>query len=469
MAKIDVYLRSIERFGAAGAVLSSGQAVTMKFPTGDRHATQVTQHEQLVAIVREVAPPAVMDQIDKQRSARFEVESGGARYALAVQPKPGAWQVAIEPAAAGAPAPAPSPPVPSTVKMRMPTVEPRPTTEVPRATTEVPRATTEVPRATTDTRGGAERAATDASDELPIERGPYAGEPVAPAVARSPSTLLDQLTNAARAARASDVYLATGSPPQMRVGGELQPLGEPRALDRETLSRELGAIAPADARAAWLERGLAMFAYGDGAGRVRATLVRDHRGPGASLRLLGAEPLALDRLGAPRELAAWLDRRGLVLVAGASGAGKTTALAALVRAIADRRRRVVVIEDAIELVHTSPLVSQRALGEHVPGIAAGLAAAMREAADAIALGAIASAEAAGAAVDAVAGGHLVLAAIAAASARDASAALLGLLPADRRDHARGVVERGLIGALAPVVKGASRTFEVVVGRVEPAS
>src|SRR5277367_5924261 len=107
MAKIDVYLRSIERFGAAGALLSSGQAVTMRFPTGDRHATQVTQHDQLVAIVREVASPAALDQLDKQRAVRFEVDSGGTRYALAVQPKPGAWQVAIEPAAAAPAAPAP--------------------------------------------------------------------------------------------------------------------------------------------------------------------------------------------------------------------------------------------------------------------------------------------------------------------------------------------------------------------------
>ena len=55
MARIDVYLRSIERFGAAGAILTSGQAVTLRFPTGDRHATQVTHHDALVALVREIA------------------------------------------------------------------------------------------------------------------------------------------------------------------------------------------------------------------------------------------------------------------------------------------------------------------------------------------------------------------------------------------------------------------------------
>src|SRR5579863_9284337 len=164
MAKIDVYLRSIERFGAAGAVLASGQAVTMRFPTGDRHATQVTQHDQLVAIVREVAPPGIVAQLDKQQAARFEIESGGVRYGLAVQPKPGAWQVAIEPAAAAVPTPVPAQP---SVRIARAATAPEPP---PRPPTEIP-------------------------DELPIERGQYAGDVgAAPTGAtRSGSALLDQL------------------------------------------------------------------------------------------------------------------------------------------------------------------------------------------------------------------------------------------------------------------------------------
>src|SRR5262245_15856952 len=100
MSKLDVYLRSIEKFGAAGAVLTSGQAVTLKFPAGDRQATQVTPHDQLVIMVREIAPPNILDQIDQQRPARFELESAGTRYALTIAPRPGAWSVTIEPAGA---------------------------------------------------------------------------------------------------------------------------------------------------------------------------------------------------------------------------------------------------------------------------------------------------------------------------------------------------------------------------------
>src|SRR5262245_66452820 len=95
MPRLDVYLRSIEKFGAAGAVLTSGQAVTLRFPAGDRHATQVTPHDQLVQIVREVAPAGVFEQVDKGRAAKVEIESGGRRYAVNVNTRGGVWQISI--------------------------------------------------------------------------------------------------------------------------------------------------------------------------------------------------------------------------------------------------------------------------------------------------------------------------------------------------------------------------------------
>jgi hypothetical protein len=108
VSKLDVYLRSIEKFGAAGAVLTSNQAVTLRFPTGDRHATQVTPHDLLVGLVREVAPPQALDEIDRQRPARFDYESQGFRYRISVAPRAGAWQVTIEGGVA-APTPAAGP------------------------------------------------------------------------------------------------------------------------------------------------------------------------------------------------------------------------------------------------------------------------------------------------------------------------------------------------------------------------
>src|SRR5207249_2488686 len=139
----------------------------------------------------------------------------------------------------------------------------------------------------------------------------------------------------------------------------------------------------------------------------------------------------------------------------------TTALAALVRALGDKRVRVVTLEDPIEIVHVGPSISQRAVGEHIGGISEGVAAAMREGADAIAIGAANSAAAAAAVLEAALAGHLVLAAISTTSAKAAAEQLVALLPEDQREHARQVLGETLLGVIAPILKAGARTFEVV--------
>lgn len=424
MAKLDVYLRSIKQLGAQGAVLTSGQAVALRFPTGDRHATQITSHDQLVGLIREVAPPAVLDQIDKNRAAKFDIDANGSRWAISVAPRPGAWQVVIEPVEAAAVGPAPAAVGPAPVRPV------RPATTGPSA---------EAP-------------------EMLIERGQY-GSGAAAAPTTSASALLDHLTIGARASFASDIYLSAGSPAFQRVGGELAATADRAPIDGDTLSRELGLVAPNDARTVWAERGLATFAYGDGAGRVRVTLTHDHRGPGATLRLLPAEAPALAGLGLGG-VVDWLGDRGLIAIGGPSGTGKTTVLAALVRALGEHRRRVIAIEDPIEIVHVSPWISQRAVGEHVPSVGDGVVAAMREGADAIVIGAVQTAADAAAVIEAVAGGHLVLTTLAAPRAGVAVERMIDRLPAEHRQLARALCADALLGTIGPVVTRSGRTFEL---------
>jgi len=424
MTKLDTYLRSIERFGAAGAILNSNQPVTLRFPTGDRNATQVTPHDQLVILVREIAPPAALDVIDKQRPARFDVESEGRRYSISVSPKPGAWSVEIAPAAPPAAAVAPPPPQ-AAARPAQPRSAPS---------------------------GGA-----DALD-MSIERGQYDAGTQPIAVTSSGSAFLDQLTTTARGSRATDIFLHSGVPPLVRAGGELSASGS--AIDGDQLSREVGIVASPEARAAWQDHRIATFAYGDGAGRVRVTLSRDHRGPAAALRLLHGEAPPLDRLGLGA-VAAWLDERGLIAVAGPSGAGKTTTLAALIRALGERRKTVVCLEDPIELLHTGPTISQRQVGDHVQSFSEGVASAMREGADAIVVGTVTSIDAANAVVDAVAGGHLVLTTLVAPVAAVAIERMLARLSPEQRDLGRTLLADSLVGTIAPIIgRGGARTFEV---------
>src|SRR5262249_50761094 len=160
--------------------------------------------------------------------------------------------------------------------------------------------------------------------EMAIERGQYGI--AAGGATTSGSALLDAITAGARAAYASDVYLCAGSPAFQRIAGELAATADRGPIDGDTLARELGLVAPNQARTGWTERGRAAFPYGDGAGRARVPLTRDHRGPGATLRLLPAEAPALSSLGLDG-VADWLRDRGLIAIAGPSGAGKTTTLA----------------------------------------------------------------------------------------------------------------------------------------------
>ncbi len=414
MSKLDVYLRSIEKFGATGAVLTSNQAVMLRFPTGDRHATQVTPHDQLVVLVREVAPPAALDQIDRQRPARFDHDSNGIRYAVNVIPRPGSWQVGIEGAQ---PAPARAPEAPATFRAPAPAAAP---------------------------------------SELLIERGQYDAPAETTRPTASGSGVLDELTRAARGQRATDIYLVAGASPMARIGSELAAIGN--AIDGDALSREIGVVAPASARGAWAEGGAATFAYGDGAGRVRVTLARDQRGPTATLRLL-PEAVSFERLGL--DLGDWLDRSGLIVIAGGSGAGKSVTLSAIIGAIAARKRTVISIEDPIEIVQASPLVSQREVGTHVASVAAGVGGALRENPDAIAIGDASSPEGAAAVIDAAYGGGLVVTCVVAPSGGLAVERLVEQCGHERRDAVRAILGNTLLGTVLPTPSRTGRSFEVV--------
>lgn len=437
MPKIDAYLRSIERFGATGALLASGQSITLRFPTGDRHATQVTPHELLLAMIREVAPAAAWSTLESGRPARFEIESGGNRFAVAATPASGAWQVAIDLATtAGASAGATSAGAEGRREER-----------------------------------AAERVE-DLSASLAIERGQYEESSSAvAAVASGGSPLLEQLLGWARAQKASDLVLAAGSPPQVRRDGRWLVAEDQAPLDGDILSRELGVLAPASARAAWFERGSASFAADEGGGRLRVRLGRDANGPRAALRFVLPEAPTLDRLGVPEAARRWLrGRRGLVVLAGPSGAGTSTTLASLVRELAQgAAASVVTIEDPIEIRHhRSPLVSQREVGAHVASAAAGVRSAMREGADAIGVGELGDAETRDeswtAIGEAVAAGHLVIAISGAATSQAALAHLA----------ARDVLLDGLAGVLTQQLVeradgvGRLAAFEVLPGGAEVA-
>ncbi|MBP9085583.1 MAG: Flp pilus assembly complex ATPase component TadA [Kofleriaceae bacterium] len=436
MARIDGYLRSIEKFGAAGAILASGEAVTLRFAGGDRQATQVTPHDQLVAMVREVASIEALAMLDTGRPTAFEFVSAGIAYGAQVSPKAGAWTVVLVPAAGTSPAAATG------------------TGSVLAA----PRAATPAP------------VAIDAADGMEIERSQYDDSPES---TTSGSTLLDELFAAARAARASDLYLAADAVPMLRVAGELVPMRDRGILDADRLERELGILAPAEQRDGAVAGMPSAFVYGNREVRMRISLARDKRGATAAIRLMVLEPPLPERIGLPDLAVRTVEAtRGLFVITGGPGSGKTTSLAALVHAQnVNASRFIVDLAQTIEMVHVSRrgIVSQRCVGEHVGSYAIGVATALRECADVIAIGDCGDGETARAIVTAVQSGALVLVVVAGNDVATALLRIAQLADADEPQRALRTLASNFIGGTAQVMcrradgNGRFAAFEVVQG------
>jgi len=203
------------------------------------------------------------------------------------------------------------------------------------------------------------------------------------------SARLDAFLDAAHDLGGSDLHLRAGQPPLVRVDGALTALPY-RTLDDaelESLVRECASAADWEA----LERdGARVFAHDAGAvGRARVSLALHHDGLLAVLRRVPRTvPRALE-LGLPRVLTDLVRLRdGLVLVTGPSGSGRTTTLAALVRAALEQGQHVVTLEDPIEFVHEPARghVVQRAIGVHVASASDGLREAAAAGADLVVLG-----------------------------------------------------------------------------------
>jgi twitching motility protein PilT len=290
-----------------------------------------------------------------------------------------------------------------------------------------------------------------------------------------PTELLTQLIDRAAALGASDLHLAEGEPPTVRIDGRLRALDdEPlRGLDA-LLSASFGIEALAPRREG---RGVDLgFELGDGA-RGRLNVYQTSRGIAAALRLLPNDAIGIAQLGFPvpiEELAAL--PHGLVLATGPTGAGKSTTLVALAREIL-RRRSVLLIslEDPIEQRLVAPrgsLVRQRQVGRDVASFAVGLRDALREDPDVLLIGEMRDPESIALALTAAETGHLVLTSLHSRSAASAIERILDACPGEKRAELRTQLAdslRAVLGQrLLPRVSGTGRVLAAEVLRVTPA-
>ncbi len=292
---------------------------------------------------------------------------------------------------------------------------------------------------------------------FPVAPPPPAAAPAAPASAAAPINLggeppnLEGIVRIAHERNFSDVHLGVGEEPRYRARGDMLRTGWP-VTDNATFQRWLKEmLSPAQIDGFQRDKefdGSHAFPFV----RVRINLLDSFRGPAMVLRLIPQKIASLEELNLPPVLRDLCARpKGMVLVTGPTGSGKSTTLAAMIDWInKTMSRHILTIEDPVEFVHESrqSLIRHREVGQHTKLFHNALRAALREDPDVILIGEIRDQETLGTAIEASQTGHLVFGTLHTNSAVKTVERVLGMYPPNEQDSVRRAVSETLLGVIA---------------------
>jgi twitching motility protein PilT len=284
----------------------------------------------------------------------------------------------------------------------------------------------------------------------PVEPEPA---PVAPPVEARTVVDLSELLEILVERGGSDLHLSSDHRPRMRVHGDLEELPEFRVLSSEELRPLLYAITPDRNRSEFEQANDTDFAHElPGRARFRVNFFRDHRGVGAVLRTIPSKIPTFEELGLPDSIRklAFLSK-GLVLVTGPTGSGKSTTLAAIIDLINRQRSdHIITIEDPVEFVHPSKrcLVNQREVGVHTHSFKNALRAALREDPDVVLVGEMRDLETVSIAIETAETGHLVFGTLHTTTAASTIERLVDQFPGDRQGQIRMMLADSLKAVVA---------------------
>jgi len=251
---------------------------------------------------------------------------------------------------------------------------------------------------------------------------------------------------------ASDLHLSVGSKPKIRKHGELEEINF-QVLTNEILKDLLFEILAEEQKKKFIEKKDLDFAYEiPSVARFRANFFLQNRGLGAAFRVIPSKILSVEQLGLPKQILKFADlSRGLVLVTGSTGSGKSTTLAAIIDYInSNRKDHILTIEDPIEFVHQNKgcLVNQREIINHTESFATALRAALREDPDVILVGEMRDLETIELAITAAETGHLVFGTLHTSSAAKTVDRIVDAFPAGQQAQIRTMLSESLKGVVA---------------------
>ena len=287
---------------------------------------------------------------------------------------------------------------------------------------------------------------------------------------------MDRLLQACVSQGASDIHLVTGRPPVLRLHGRLRSL-ETKVLEPDDTAALMKSITPDRNQQELQEEGGTDFgfAFGDAA-RFRVAIFRQKGNISLVLRLIPTKIMTFEEIGLPKICAALCRRpRGMFLVTGPTGSGKTTTLACMVNYINENfDRHIVTVEDPIEYYHShkKSIINQREVGIDVPSFSEALRRVLRQDPDVILVGELRDLETIEAAIRAAETGHLVFSTVHTTSAAGTITRIIDVFPVDQQEQIRIQLSSNLIAvlsqALCPLAAGRGRVAAYEFMVVTPA-
>ena len=253
---------------------------------------------------------------------------------------------------------------------------------------------------------------------------------------------------------ASDLHLSVGSVPMIRKDGHMQPLDPARSpITAPEIVQLLAPIMPEKNRKEYAERHDTDFAYEiAGLARFRSNMFADRKGPGAVFRVIPSKILTAEQLGlSPHIIQLCGLSKGLVLVTGPTGSGKSTTLCAMIDHVNKTRQdHIITIEDPIEFVHENQkcLINQREVHTHTDSFKDALRAALREDPDIILVGELRDLETVAIAIETAETGHLVFGTLHTTTAASTVDRVIDQFPSDRQSQIRTMLSESLRAVIA---------------------
>jgi twitching motility protein PilT len=254
---------------------------------------------------------------------------------------------------------------------------------------------------------------------------------------------------------ASDLHLVSGQPPALRIRGDMERI-KYKVLENDSLKAMLYEIAPEHKIKQFEETGDIDFGYEiPGIARYRSNFFMQRNGVGAVFRQIPEKIMTAEQLGLPGVISKLASLpRGLVLVTGPTGSGKSTTLAAIID-VANRTRKdhIITIEDPIEFVHKSQscIVNHREVGIHTQSFSSALRGALREDPDIILVGEMRDLETISLAIEAASTGHLVFGTLHTMSASKTIDRIIEVFPSSEQAQIRSTLADGIRSVIAQVL------------------